>query len=78
MAQQRCVHCGSEKITHDVKVHCDNGDNFPPRAHYRNPKKSVLRPYLDEYFYADMCNECGTVVRLYVRQPHDDWETGEY
>jgi hypothetical protein len=30
-------------------------------------------------FYADLCNDCGTVVRsMYAGTPNDDWDTGEY
>jgi hypothetical protein len=76
--KMKCFYCGMENITERVKMYCDSGSNFPLRAHYKNPKKSVLRPYLPEYFYADICNDCGTVVRLYSPNTHTDWETGEY
>jgi hypothetical protein len=73
-----CTFCGSDRITVKVKMYCDSAENFPLRARYKNPKKSMLRPWLPEYFYADMCNVCGSVVRMYAGASHDDWETGDY
>jgi hypothetical protein len=73
-----CSYCGSENITRQVKMYCDSGSNFPLRAQYKNPKKSLLRPFLPEYFYADICNACGSVIRMYAKTPHDQWETGDY
>lgn len=75
---KNCTFCGSDKITNKVKMYCDSGDNFPLRARYENPKKSVFRPFLPEYFYADICNSCGSIIRIFAETPHDDWETGSY
>jgi hypothetical protein len=75
---KNCSFCGSDQITEDVKVYCDSGNNFPLRAQYRNPKKAIFRPFLAEYFYAEICNSCGSVVRMYVKTPRNSWETGDY
>ena len=78
MVSRTCPFCGGAKISLDVKVFCDDGSNFPLRAHYRNPKSSILRPYLPEFLLADLCNDCGSVVRWHVQTPRDTWETGSY
>lgn len=75
---KNCTFCGSDKITEKVKLFCDNASNFPLRAHYRNPKKSFFKPYIPEYFYAEICNSCGSILRIYAENPHDSWETGTY
>jgi hypothetical protein len=75
---KNCSFCGSEKITNNVKMYCDGGSNYPLRAYYINPKKSLLKPKLPEYFYAEICNNCGSINRMYAETPHDDWDTGKY
>jgi len=74
----KCIYCGSEDITELVKVYADSGDNIPLRANFESEKKSFFRPTKPEYFYADMCNACGSVIRFYAKTPHKNWITGEY
>ena len=78
MITKTCSFCGSEKITIKVKMYCDSSCNFPLRAMFKNPKKSFIRPNLPAYFYADICDSCGTLVRIYSEEPPSDWETGNY
>jgi hypothetical protein len=78
MKPQKCSYCESEEIVQNVKMYCDSAHNFPLRMTYKNPKKSFLRDTLPEYVYADVCSKCGTIVRMYVLNPHDDLVTGTY
>lgn len=74
----KCIFCGSEEITEKVKVFTDSGHNWPLRVCYENEKKSFFKPEITEYLYADMCNSCGSVIRLYSENPHSNWITGDY
>jgi hypothetical protein len=76
MTSTKCIYCASERIVKDVKLYCDNSGNFQLSAKYPNPKKTIFRPYLSEFMYAEICSACGSMVRIYAKTPHDAWETG--
>lgn len=48
------------------------------RFYYEKEKKSFLSPEKPEYLYADMCDECGSVVRFYAENLRDKKITGDY
>jgi hypothetical protein len=74
----KCIYCGSEKITKKTQVYCDSAGNFPLRFYYEKEKKSFLSPNKPEYLYADICGECGSVVRFYTENLRDKIITGDY
>jgi hypothetical protein len=78
MVITKCIYCGSEKITNKVKMYCDSAQNHPLKVYYENPKKSVFSSDKAEHLFADMCCDCGSVVRVYSETPHDNWITGDY
>jgi hypothetical protein len=78
MKISKCIYCGSEKMTNKVKIYCDSAGNFPLRFYYENEKKSFLSSDKPEYLYADICDECGSVVRFYAENLRDKKITGDY
>jgi hypothetical protein len=78
MTINKCSFCGSEKITQKVRIYCDNGENFPLRFYYEKEKKTFLGSQKAEFLYADMCDECGSVIRFYAENLHDKKITGDY
>jgi len=46
---------------------------------YKIEKKSFFGLDFDsEPILADMCNKCGSVIRFYAKNPHNNWITGEF
>ncbi len=78
MTINKCIYCSSEKITHKVQVYADNGSNTPLRFYFEKEKKSFLVSKKPEYLYADVCDECGSVIRFYAENLHDKIITGDY
>ena len=66
--QRTCSECGSTDIVTGIAVTkaaetCHIGLSYKALA--------ILRG--TEQLYADLCKQCGTVVRFYVREPDKPW-----
>ena len=67
----RCPHCGSQDIVADVIVGqtADAGRiGLGYKTHFLLTGTAALR--------TELCRQCGTVVRLYVKETGKDWQTG--
>ncbi len=63
------MHCGSENVIQNIVVG-QQTDVSPIGLKYR--KARIF--YGAEQMYADLCRNCGTVVRQYVENPDRDWD----
>jgi hypothetical protein len=67
----RCPHCGSQDIVADVVVTqtADAGRiGLSYRTHFLLTGTAALR--------TELCRQCGSVVRLYVKETGKNWQTG--
>lgn len=67
---QKCPHCGSTNIATSIDVTQQAevgrvGLNYKTRFLGRGT----------EPFFADLCDNCGTVVRIFVKKTGRDWST---
>lgn len=68
----KCPHCGSEHIVCKTAV-CQQNDVSPIGLRYRKAKIF----YGAEQIYADLCGDCGTIIRQYVTDMSRDWDLGK-
>ncbi len=67
---QKCPHCGGSNIVACVRV-----DQTADAGRIGLAYKTKFFVTVTEPFYADICDDCGTVVRLYVKTPGQKWYT---
>lgn len=65
----QCHHCGSEDVLRNVKT----GITATAGRIGLSFRVGILGG--TEPFIADLCRQCGTIVRLYVRMPNRRWIT---
>jgi uncharacterized Zn finger protein len=65
----KCIYCSSENVTHRIVV-CQQNEVGLIGLKYR--KARIF--YGAEQIYADLCMECGTIVRQYVEKTDRDWD----
>ena len=64
-----CQHCGSNNIM--MKMLIDHsGGNFSVGLHYQ---QGPLRVLGIEPLYCDICSDCGTLIRSYIRTTDREW-----
>ena len=68
MDQISCTHCSNDSITSNVKVLQTNEAGAIGLAFKRAGIFQV-----SEQLLADLCTECGTVVRFHVRDTDRNW-----
>jgi hypothetical protein len=63
-----CPHCGSRSVVHGLRLNqnAEVGDIGLP---YRSAKIFTRA----EALHADLCATCGTVLRLFVKEPKRHW-----
>jgi hypothetical protein len=66
----QCPHCGGTNITGGVWADQTAGAGAVGLAY---KTKFVIMGV--ERLYADICNDCGTVVRFFVKNPSRQWYT---
>jgi hypothetical protein len=75
----KCIYCGSEDITENVKIIADTVRSMTLEVRYKIEKEHFYSmDYDKEPLLADICNSCGSVIRFYVKTPHKNWITGDY
>ena len=65
---EKCPHCGGTNITRGIRV--------SQTAEAGNIGLSYKTKFLivgTEQLYADVCNNCGTVVRFFVKETDRQW-----
>ena len=70
MDQTSCTHCSSNSITRNVKVKQSTDVGTVGLAYKR---AGIF--HVSEQLLADLCTECGTIVRLYVSETDRNWVT---
>lgn len=65
---KKCPHCGGSNIVAGVGV-----DQTADAGRIGLAYKTKFFVTGTEPFYADICDDCGTVVRLYVKTPGRKW-----
>ena len=64
----KCPHCGGSNIVAGVRV-----DQTADAGRIGLAYKTKFFVTATEPFYADICDDCGTVVRLYVKTAKQKW-----
>lgn len=67
-----CTHCGSENIIRGVRARGKGNPNSEPGLAYQVRTMGIAFTQT-EPFFADLCQQCGTVVRLYVLTTDVEW-----
>jgi predicted nucleic-acid-binding Zn-ribbon protein len=62
---EKCIYCGSTNIEKGLSV---GSGNFKTGLKY----VKLLMPQV-EWFYADLCKDCGS-VRIYVKETDRNWD----
>lgn len=65
----KCPYCGSEKVIQKTVV-CQQNEVGLIGLRYKKAKIF----FGAEQIYADLCAECGTLVRQYVERTDREWE----
>ncbi|MEN6617204.1 MAG: hypothetical protein ABFD12_11650 [Syntrophorhabdus sp.] len=68
MEKRTCFYCGGNTISSNIPV--------APNAEASSVGLSYKTKFLivgTESLYADICEDCGTVVRLYVKKTGRNW-----
>ena len=78
MPNNTCEHCGGSQLISGLTVSASGGGgDVRPGLLCKEKKKRFFgwSPERDrrETLFADLCTSCGTVKRLYVKDPKRDW-----
>jgi uncharacterized membrane protein (UPF0127 family) len=66
----KCIYCNSTNIQADVVV----GQTAEPRALGLKYRTNFLI-FGVEPFYAELCKDCGSIVRFYLKKTDRNWYT---
>ena len=64
----KCPHCGGSNIVGGVRV-----DQMADAGRIGLSYKTKLAFIFTEAFYANVCDDCGTITRLYVKETGKKW-----
>ncbi len=78
MPNNTCEHCGGSQLISGLTVSASGGQgDVRPGLQCRGKKKGFFKWVWErekrETLFADLCTSCGTVKRLYVKDPKRDW-----
>lgn len=65
----KCIYCGSENLEKELKI---KGSKSIGNIHFQY---SILGNESEEIF-ADLCKNCGSITRFYVKETNHDWFKG--
>ena len=82
MPKDTCEYCGGSQLINGLLVSASGGSgDVRPGLLCKAKKKRFLGWSLErdkrEPLFADLCTSCGTVKRLYVKDPKRDWVLSE-
>lgn len=66
----KCTHCGGSNVICGVRV-----DQTADAGRIGLAYKTKFVVIGTEPFYADVCDDCGTIVRLYIKTRGRTWYT---
>jgi hypothetical protein len=76
MPNDTCEHCGSSQLISGLTVSASGGSgDVRPGLLCKAKEQGFFEPEREkrEALFADLCTSCGTVKRLYVKDPKRDW-----
>jgi hypothetical protein len=77
MPKNTCEHCGSSQLISGLTVSASGGGgDVRPGLLCKEKEKRFFKwseREKRETLFADLCTSCGTVKRLYVKDPKRDW-----
>jgi hypothetical protein len=78
MPDNTCEHCGGSQLISGLTVSASGGGGDVRPGLLCKPKKKRLFGWSwereeRETIFADLCTSCGTVKRLYVKDPNREW-----
>jgi len=77
MPKNTCEHCGGSQLIGGLLVTASGGGgDVRPGLLCREKEKGFFKLSARdkrEALFADLCTSCGTVQRLYVKDPKRDW-----
>ena len=76
MPNNTCEHCGGSQLISGLTVSASGGGgDVRPGLLCKAKQNRFFRWSRDrrETLFADLCTSCGTVKRLYVKDPKRDW-----
>ncbi len=65
---RKCPYCGGSNIVEGVRV-----DQTADAGRIGLAHKTRLLVIFTEPFYADVCDDCGTITRIYVKETGKNW-----
>jgi hypothetical protein len=68
----RCPYCGSSDVAADVLV-----NQLADAGRIGLAYKSGVFLTRTAAFYVELCRQCGSVVRLYVKETGKNWKSGQ-
>jgi len=81
MPNNTCEHCGGSQLISGLTVSASGGGgDVRPGLLCKEKEKGFFKPSergKREGLFADLCTSCGTVKRLYVKDPKRDWASSE-
>lgn len=63
-----CQHCGSARIEKGIRSNISN-----EASHYGLAYQGKFKLWFTEPFLFDICSDCGTVHRMYVKNTEHKW-----
>ena len=77
MPNNACEHCGGSQLISGLTVSASGGGGDVRPGLLCKEKKKRFFGWSErgkrESLFADLCTSCGTVKRLYVKDPKRDW-----
>ena len=76
MPNNTCEYCGGSQLISGLTVSASGGGDVRPGLLCKEKKKRFFGwsgRGKRESLFADLCTSCGTVKRLYVKDPKRDW-----
>lgn len=70
MNTKSCVYCGSHNIKKGIDVAMNAEVNKIGLRYFAHSVFRVVEP-----FYADLCEDCGSITRFWVKDTQRKWDT---
>jgi hypothetical protein len=72
MKEDLCLHCGGSNIQKLVEVRTSENHSLGPRA--KGPFGFLSG---GSFLFCDICKDCGTLTRIYVKDPDREYISGD-
>ena len=65
----KCIYCGSENLEKELKI---RGSKDIGNIHFQYSMLGME----NEDIFVDLCKDCGSITRFYVKNTNRDWYRG--